>query len=323
MVKLVNIMQIVNAMTLNLKPNNYFMLIFAQIFDGMRYLLYLIAYPFLWCISILPFSVLYLFSDFIYLIIYYVIGYRKKTVRENIALVLPNLSERERLMIEKKSYHHLCDMFLEMIKTMTISEAEMNKRFVFTNIELQLELEKKQKSIALMCAHYASYEWVISMNNKINFQGYAIYKKVNNPYFDKLVRDIRSKFKAILITTKETIPVISNNFRNKKLGIYGFASDQSPKLSSTFHWTKFMGVTVPVHTGAEMLAKKYDMNVVFLKVQKVKRGYYQATLELLSENAKEVPNYGITDAFLKLVEQQIDEAPEFYLWTHKRWKHKK
>jgi KDO2-lipid IV(A) lauroyltransferase len=271
----------------------------------------------------LPFRLLYLFSDFIYLIVYYLIGYRKKTVRENLALALPHLSTEERLAIEKKSFRHLCDMFLEMIKTMTISNKEISKRFVFTNMEVYKNLEAQEKSIAMMLAHYASYEWVISMNAYVNFSAFAIYKKIANPYFDKLVRNIRSRFKANLITTKETIPVIINNNRNKELSIYGFASDQSPRISSAYHWQKFMGVEVPVHTGAEMLSKKYDMNVIFLKVQKVKRGYYQASFEVLSDNAKEVPNYEITDQFLKLVEQQILEAPEYYLWTHKRWKHKR
>lgn len=289
----------------------------------MRFIIYLIAYPFLWCISMLPFRLLYLLSDFVYLIVYYFIGYRKKTVRENLALALPNLSDEERLVIEKKSYKHLCDMFLEMIKTMTISTKEINKRFVFSNLEVYKKLEKQDKSIAMMLAHYASYEWVISMNYYVTFNGYAIYKKIANPYFDKLVRDIRSRFKAYLITTKETVPTIINNKNNNKLSIYGFASDQSPKISSAFHWQKFMGIEVPVHTGAEMLSKKYDMNVIFLKVKKLKRGYYEASFEILSDNVQDVPNYEITDKFLKLVEQQIYEAPEYYLWTHKRWKHRR
>lgn len=289
----------------------------------MQLLLYILVYPILWCISMLPFRVLYLFSDFVYWIVYYVIGYRKKTVRENLALTFPNLSEKERLKIEKKFFHHMCDMFLEMIKTMTISEDEINKRYKFTNLEVYRDLEKKQKSIALMCAHYASYEWAISMNFHISYKGYGIYKKINNTYFDKLVHDIRSKFKAYLITTKDTIPEISKNYKEKKLSVYGFASDQSPKLSSVFHWQKFMGIDVPVHTGAEMLSKKYGMNVIFLRTKKVKRGFYEASFEILSEDAKNVPNYEITDHFLKLVEQQIHEAPQYYLWTHKRWKHRR
>ncbi|TRX16322.1 lipid A biosynthesis acyltransferase [Flavobacterium franklandianum] len=289
----------------------------------MRFIIYLIVYPFLWCISMLPFRLLYLFSDFIYLIVYYIIGYRKKTVRKNIALALPHLSDQERLIIEKKSFQHLCDMFLEMIKTMTISKNEISKRFVFTNLEVYQKLEGQNKSIAMMMAHYASYEWAISMNTYVKFSAFAIYKKLSNPYFDKLVRNIRSRFKATLITTKETIPLIIENNKNKKLALYGFASDQSPRVSTAFHWQKFMGIEVPVHTGAEMLSKKYNMFIVFLKVKKVKRGYYEASFEVLSENASAVPNYEITDKFLKLVEQQIHEAPEHYLWTHNRWKHRR
>lgn len=289
----------------------------------MQFLVYLLVYPILWLISILPFRLLYVFSDFVYFIIYYIIGYRKKTVRENLALALPHLSEKERLVIEKKSFQHLTDMFLEMIKTLTISEKEIRKRYVFKNLELYKELEKEQKSVALMCAHYASYEWVISLNYYINYKGIGIYKKIRNPYFDKLVRNIRSRFGADLITTKETIPTILKNNKDKKLSIYGFASDQSPKVDSAYHWCEFMNIEVPVHTGAEMLAKRYDMNVVFLKTKKLKRGYYEANFEILSKNPKAIPNYEITDEFFKRVEKQIYEAPEFYLWTHKRFKHRK
>jgi len=289
----------------------------------MQFILYILLYPILWLISILPFRLLYAFSDFIYLIVYYVIRYRKKTVRENLALALPDLSDKERLVIEKKSFHYLCDMFLEMIKTMTISKKELNKRYIFTNMVSCLELEKKGKSIALMCAHYASYEWAVSMNHHINFIGYGIYKKIANKYFDKLVRDIRSKFKAVLITTKETKSTIENNAKNNILGIYGFASDQTPRRSDNLYWYTFMGIETPIHFGAEMLAKRYNMNVIFLKGKRIKRGYYEASFEILSEDVKSIPNYKISEEFIRRVEQQIYEAPEFYLWTHKRWKHKK
>lgn len=289
----------------------------------MQFIVFILIYPIIWLISILPFRVLYFISDLFYVLVYHFIGYRKKVVRQNIAMALPHLSEKERLTIEKKSYRHLCDMFLEMMKTMSISEKEMDNRFVFTNMEFYQNMEKKQKSIALMCAHYASYEWVISMNKHITFEGFAIYKKINNKYFDKLVKDIRSKFRATLITTKETIPMIEKNIKTNHLGIYGFASDQSPQATKAFHWNKFMGIETPVHTGAEMLAKRFDMNVIFLRVKKVKRGFYEATFEPMFENPKEVPNYEISDEFLRRVEKQIYEAPEFYLWTHKRWKHKK
>ena len=143
----------------------------------MQYLIYILLYPILWIISILPFRLLYLFSDCVYVLVYYILGYRKKTVRSNLAKALPHLSDKERFIVEKKFYHHMCDMFLEMIKTMSISQKEMEKRFQYTNLEVYLDLEKKGKSIAFLIGHYATYEWVISMNYKINFKGYAIYKR--------------------------------------------------------------------------------------------------------------------------------------------------
>ena len=287
----------------------------------MDLLLFIIAYPLLLIISILPFRILYILSDIICFIVYRVIGYRKKVVRSNLALALPHLSDQERLVIEKKSYKHLCDMFLEMIKTMSISKKEMDKRFTYKNLEEYRNLEKEGKSIALMLAHYASYEWVVSMNSKVSFKGYGIYKKVNNKYFDRLVRRIRSKFDAELISIDKTSEVIAKNYANNVKSTYGFASDQSPQLRGINHWHKFMGIEVPVYVGGELLSKKFDMNMMFLKVSKVKRGYYEAEFELLSNDVKSVPNFELMNTFLGKVEQQILEAPEYYLWTHRRWKH--
>jgi len=289
----------------------------------MQLLVFILVYPILWCISILPFRLLYFVSDCIYILVYYIIGYRKKTVRQNLALALPHLSDKERLRVEKESYHHLVDGFLEMIKTMTISDKEMNRRFTFTNMELYHEYEAKGKSIAIFCAHYSSYEWLLIMNKHIKFEGIGIYKKIRNKYFDKLVRDIRGRFNAVLVDTKDATKLMIENHKKGVLGVYGFAADQSPKVNKAFHWAKFMGIEVPVHTGAEMLAKRMDMNVLFVKGEKLGRGRYQATFVPMVDNPKEVPNYELTDMFFKMVEQQILEKPEYYLWTHKRWKHAK
>ena len=287
----------------------------------MQFVVFLIFYPLIWLISILPFRALYFLSDCFYILIYRIIGYRKKTVRSNLALAFPDSSKEDRLIIEKKFYHHLCDIFLEMTKTLTISEKEMDRRFSFTNLDLYKKVEKENKSIALLMAHYGSYEWAVSMNKHLGFIGFAIYKKIANEHFDKLVKDIRARFKAVLITTKETIPTIQKNEDEGIRGVYGFASDQSPKSSKAHHWGSFMGIETPVHTGAEMLAKRFDMNVMFLKTSKVKRGFYEGTFEILSLDARSVPDYELTDEFLRRVEMQIRTAPEFYLWTHKRWKH--
>lgn len=288
----------------------------------MQFLVYILAYPILWLISILPFRLFYWFSDFVYVIIYRIVGYRRRVVRENLALTLPHLSDAERKVIEKKFYKHMCDMFLEMIKTMSISSEEMEKRFKITNLDLVNEYAKKGKSVILVASHYASYEWLLTMNPKIQFKGIAVYKKVANPYFDKLVRKIRSKYDTEVVETRKAIPTMAQNQRNGILSMYGLASDQSPKLDRIFHSMKFMGIEVPVHTGAEMLAKKYDLSVVFVKVNKVARGYYEATFVPIADTPHDYENFDITEKYLREVEKQIYEAPEYYLWTHKRWKHR-
>ena len=288
----------------------------------MQFIAYILIYPLLWLVSILPFRLLYAVSDGLFVLLYYVIGYRKKTVKENLDLVFPDKSEVEKKQIIKKFYHHLCDMVLESIKSLTISEKEMKKRFAFTNVELINKLEEQKRSIVLMCGHYGSWEWIFILQTFVNANGYAVYKRLANKYFDALVKRIRARYNSYLITTKETIPTLLKVKEEGKLSINGFVSDQSPKVSKAFHWNAFMGIKVPVHTGAEMLAKRLDMSVVFFAVKKLKRGHYQTTFTTLAEDPSQFENYEITDQFLKLVEQQIHEAPEYYLWTHKRWKHR-
>lgn len=288
----------------------------------MQLLAYIIIYPFLWIISILPFRFLYFVSDVIYFLIYYIIGYRKKVVLDNLKLAFPEKSKQEIIQISKKFYHHFCDMIFESIKSLTISEKEILKRFKFTNLNEIKQYETANKSIIAMCGHYANWEWIIILQKYLEFKGYAVYKRLRNAYFDKLVKKIRSKYNNYLITTKETITTLVESNNNNELFLCGMAADQSPKLRKAYHWTEFMGVNVPCYTGAEMIAKRLDLPVVFLDVQKVKRGYYEATFRTITKNPKEFIDYEITDEFLKLVENQIRRAPEYYLWTHRRWKHK-
>ncbi|WP_420399803.1 lysophospholipid acyltransferase family protein [Flagellimonas sp.] len=288
----------------------------------MQLVVFLLVYPLLWLVSRLPFKALYFLSDGVYVILYRLVGYRKKVVRANLALVFPNKSELERKSIEKKFYKHLCDMFLEMIKTMGISNEQLQKRFTFTNPEVLHQLEEKKLSVMLMFPHYASWEWVIALDQHIASKGYAIYQKIGNKYFDKLIRDIRQKFGTTLISTKDTKEIVANNKEQGQLSMYGILSDQSPMIKKTHLWTPFMGVTVPAHTGAELLCKKLNLPAVYLKVTKLNRGHYQGSFKVLSENPEMLPEFELTKAFLKEVEASIYEAPEFYFWTHKRWKHK-
>ena len=174
----------------------------------------------------------------------------------------------------------------------------------------------------LMLPHYASWEWVFSLNMEITARAFGIYQPINNKYFDRLVRSIRAKWGTTLITTKEIWEIAAENNRAGNLAIYGIISDQSPMVKKAHYWAPFMGITVPMHTGAEYLCKKFNLPVVYLKVEKVQRGYYQGSFRVLAENPSDYPNYELTDAYFRQVEQSIYEAPEYYFWTHKRWKHR-
>jgi len=288
----------------------------------LQLLAYILLYPILWLISILPFRLLYAVSDGLYILLYRVFGYRKKVVTDNLNLVFPEKSKDEIERITKVFYHHLCDLILESIKSMTISEAEMRKRYVFTNVEEIHKLEKANKSIVAMCSHYASWEWIFILERYINHRGYAIYKRLANKYFDRLVKRIRARYNSYLITTKETFTVLADTKARGELTFNGFASDQSPRAEKAFHWNEFLGIKVPVHTGAEALAKKLDMAVVFFKVKKVKRGYYETTFKTITQSPNDYKDYEITDMFISYIEEQIRDIPEYYLWTHKRWKHR-
>jgi len=289
----------------------------------MQLLAYILAYPIIWFISILPFRILYFFSDVCYVIVYHIVRYRRKTVHLNLSLTLRHLTQDERNTVERKFYRHFCDNFFEMAKSLTISDKQLDKRFIFTNYELVHEYEDKGKSVVMLLGHYGSYEWLLHMNKYFKtHKGFGIYKVIRNKYFDQLVKRMRGRFHAELIGVRQTIPAMRQNERNGILGVYGFISDQSPKLGSTIHWGDFFGMEVPIHVGGEMLAKKIGMNMIFAKVDKTSRGHYKCTFVPV-ENIKEIPNYEISDSFMKMLEQQIIEAPEYYLWTHKRFKHRR
>jgi len=288
----------------------------------MQLLVYLLTYPILRLVSLLPFPILYLVSDFVYFLVYRVFGYRKKVVRANLELVFPDKPTAELRSIERVFFGHMCDMFLEMIKTMGISAAEIKKRYVFTNIEEFLQFEKNKQSVMLMLPHYASWEWVFSLNTEVSAGAFGIYQPLTNKYFDRLVRSLRAKWGTTLITTKEIWDIADKNNKEGTPAIYGIISDQSPMVKKAHYWAPFMGITVPMHTGAEYLCKKFDLPMVYLKVEKVKRGYYKSTFHILTTNPNAHPDYQLTDAFFEQVEKSIYEAPEYYFWTHKRWKHR-
>ncbi len=289
----------------------------------MQLIVYTLVYPVLWFISKLPWRLFYAFSTFIFFLTYYIFGYRRKTVTENLTLVFPEKPDIEIKEIRKGFYKHMCDMFLEMIKSISISNNEMKKRFKITNLDKIQELEAKGENIMVFMAHYASYEWSNVVDIQTNFQAVGIYKKIGNKYFDRLVRRIRARFGSRVVTTKNAMKEITEDQeKNDGLYMYGLVSDQSPKIYNAMYWTDFMGIKVPTFLGAEVLAKRSGMNVYYLKVEKLKRGYYEAEFVPITENSKNCQDYFIVKKYLSILEEQIRNKPEFYLWSHKRWKHR-
>lgn len=289
----------------------------------MQLLVFIIAYPLLWAISKLPFPIFYFFSDCIYILVYRVIGYRKKVVQYNLKTAFPEKSNEELKQIEKKFYHHMCDLFLEMIKSLSISEKEMTKRFTYTNIELLKEYDNQNKSVMLILGHYASYEWIMSTAYHLKNPGYGVYMPIANKYFDKLVQRIRTRHKAFLLNKFHAAKEMVKHRRDGVAATYGFVSDQSPQKQKAKYWRKFFGVEVPVFVGAEQLAKGLNMPVVFVDIHKLKRGYYECTFKLITDTPKAFDDYRITDIFTKMLEEQIKKEPAYYLWTHKRFKHRR
>ena len=287
----------------------------------MQRLLYWLVYPLLWIISKLPFWLFYKVSDVIFFILYYAVGYRKKTVRYNLKTAFPEKSDAERKSIEKKFYKHMCDMFLEMIKSISISAEELKERFQFDDLSIVEKLVKEQRSSLIMMGHYASYEWLTALQFYFDHSGYGIYKRIKNPYFDKLIHEIREKWNSKLLANKEATFIIRKQQRAGKMATYAFIADQSPKTRKNYHCTDFLGQNVPFFTGVERLAKSEDMPVIYLAVDKIKRGYYKASFKVITEDPTTLPDYQITDEFAALLEAQIKANPEYYLWTHKRFKH--
>lgn len=288
----------------------------------MQRLLYILVYPLWWGISILPMSVLYVLSDIFFFLSYYVIGYRRKVVKENLALALPDKTDKERKQIAKEFYVHLSDILVETVKSLTISEKEISRRFQFENPDLLQELYDQDKSVLLMCGHYASWEWSGILTKHMPYKGLAVYKQLRNPNFDRLVRKIREKFGGEIVNNKQIVTKLFRMHRDKQKSLTLILSDQTPKISDYKHVDTFMGIRVPVFVGTEELAKRLGQIPVYLHVEKVKRGYYSARFIPLTMEPKNLPDYEITRMFLDEIEKQIHKAPAYYLWSHKRWKHR-
>jgi len=285
-------------------------------FSRLLYLLFILP------ISKLPFRVLYRLSDFVYFILYDMIRYRKKVVRGNLIRSFPEKSTDEITLIEKRFYRHFSDLLLESFKLFSISEAELRERMVFENIEVFDRLFQKGKSVIVAGGHFGNWEmFAVASQLYWKHQGVALYKPLANPWFEKVMRETRGRYGLEMVPIQQTKEFFNQPHPKPISTIFGM--DQSPSKVKSSHWMKFLGQDTAVIFGTEKYAKTYDQAVVFGRIIKQKRGYYKTYFELVTEHPNEMPQASIIENVMRMLEEDIRKEPEWWLWTHRRWKHKK
>ncbi len=289
----------------------------------MKSIIFYFSLPFLYLISILPFPIFYLFSDFIYFLLYYVIGYRKEVVYANLKNSFPGKSDAEIKKIRKQFYKYLCDLVLETFKTLTISQSSAKKRCYMgpETLELFNRYAEEKKSIIIVMGHFGNWEWAgntFSLNCRQ--QLYVIYHPLSNKYFDGLIYRMRTRFGSKLIAMRDTYKDMIR--LKEEVNATAFIADQTPAPESAY-WTTFLNQDTPVFWGTEKIAKKVNYPVVYASVKRTGRGYYEIKAETLFENPKATTDGEISEAHTRKLEKEIREQPEIWLWSHRRWKHKR
>ena len=284
---------------------------------------YYIFYGINWVLSFLPIWILFILSDFIYILLYYFPSYRRKVVENNLKNSFPEKTAEELKSIEKKFYKHLADLLIETFKLAHMSRTEQKKRFTYSNLGIIDKLREEKRDIIAVLGHYNNWEWPTMLPEFLKYKIVIIYKPLQNKYFNKFINDQRSKYGIVLTPTSQIIREIIN-YRNDNINTLSvFLSDQIPAKVDIKYWTTFLNQDTAVFTGAGKIASKYDMAIVFFHIQKVKRGHYNLDIELLLEHTAGLPENLITESHVRRLEEIIREKPEYWIWSHRRWKHKK
>lgn len=282
-----------------------------------RLVYYLLLKP----LSLLPLRALFLLSDLLYLIMYKLLRYRIKVVDRNLKNSFPQLSKKERNVIRNRFYHHLFDIVVESIKIFSITAEESKKRFVVVNPEILDDFYDKGRSVIIVGGHYNNWELLaVGVAHYFKHEPMAIYHPMRSQFLNEKMVSSRGKFGLRMVARSETKSFFAN-LKKPTANIFG--ADQSPSISKKVYWTKFLNQDTPLMFGPEKFGTENNYPVVFGAVSKVKRGYYKFDLTLLYDNPATSKYGAITEAHTHLLEQQIIEAPEYWLWTHKRWKRKR
>ncbi len=286
----------------------------------MAALSFYLLYPIIYLIASLPFWAMYLFSDFLYLLMR-LTGYRREVVIKNLKNSFPEKSPEEINRICNDFYRYLCDLLLETLKTLNMSEKETQKRVKFHNTEWLDRLHAEKRSIVIVMGHYGNWEWAgPSFTLTTNFQLVVIYRPLSHPYFERMMTGMRTRFGTRITPADKTLRDMVA-YRDEVTAT-AFIADQTAS-SQNAYWTTFLNQETLVFTGPEKLAKKFKYPVVFMNVVRTRRGYYEITPELLFENPETTAENEITDRFFQRLETEIKRDPVPWLWSHKRWKHKR
>jgi len=273
-------------------------------------------------LSHLPFMVLYAFADFLFVVNYYLIGYRKKVVMDNLRIAFPEKSAKEREAISRAFFRNFSDFIVESIKTFSMSPKSFKKRYRFVNLdELIAFITKDKRGAVIFASHQFNWEWMINVSSHLPQQAkaYISYTPLSNKTLNRLIKKNRERFGLRLASAKDFIKTIQNTDKDE-LSISGLISDQSPKANYKFR-TTFFGKEVPAYTGAENIARKFHQSYWFLNVTKTKRGYYDVKFELMAADVSGYQEGELTRLSIAKTEDLIRKQPENYLWTHRRWKH--
>ncbi len=271
-------------------------------------------------IAIWPLWVLYILSDLIYPLIYYVARYRREVVRKNLTNSFPEKTEQEIKEIERKFYRHFCDYVVETMKLMHISDEEMRRRMQFTNPEYIEQLRSDGRPIFLYLGHQANWEYIISITMWISPELSAgqIYHPLSNKVMDKLIYRLRSRFNTLGIPQKQTLRTVLSMSREGKHLILGLIADQRPPRRPEPEWMTFLHQDTPIITGGEVMGTKLNAHFIYGSMKCLRRGYYELTFHPI--NPVEGEEFGYSKQFMRMLEQDIKAQPHLYLWTHKRWK---
>ncbi len=286
----------------------------------MKVLVYRILYGFVRTIAYLPLDTLYFFSAPLRFLTRYVVRYRRKIVLDNLRRSFPGLPEKEIKKTAASFYRYFSELIMENIKVIDFSKDELADRIRFRDTSIIDRYFEEGRSVVAISAHYGNWEWLQGLAPDIRHQPVAVYKPMSNKDMNDIFVSQRSKFGAEMVSMRDIIRTLRKYNRQNKPTLSMYISDQSPVWEEIQYWTTFMNQLTPVYLGPEKIAREFGMAVVCFRMHVVGRGRYEVEIIPVSENAKLEEEYAITERHVRILQETIGEKPEFWLWSHRRWK---